>query len=154
MERLIKSLQNFPEMLDIREIVCDEDMVVLGGNMRLRALREAGAKECNAKIVTGLTDEQKREFAIKDNAGFGQWNMDDLANGWDNLPLVDWGVPVEFTELIGIEEEKLKQEEQKLQPYKKVHILISIDISASDAVVDILDQLRKIEGVEIEQAAN
>ena len=92
MERLVKSLQEFPEMLDIREIVCDEGMITLGGNMRLRALREAGAKECNAKIVTGLTDEQKREFVIKDNAAFGEFDWDALANSWDDLPLADWGV--------------------------------------------------------------
>ena len=92
MERLVKSLQDFPDMLSIREIVVDETMTVLGGNMRLLALKKAGAKECVAKIVTGLTQEQKREFVIKDNSAFGSWDMDALANGWDDLPLVDWGV--------------------------------------------------------------
>ena len=92
MERLVKSLTEFPEMMDIREIVVDEGMMVLGGNMRTLALRKAGAKECVAKIVTGLTPEQKREFVIKDNSAFGSWDMDALANGWDDLPLVDWGV--------------------------------------------------------------
>ena len=92
MDNLVKSLKEFPEMLDIREIVCDEGMITLGGNMRLRALREAGAKECNAKIVTGLTDEQKREFVIKDNAAFGEWDMDVLANLFSDEPLNDWGL--------------------------------------------------------------
>lgn len=91
-ERLVKSLRDFPEMLEIREIVVDESMMVLGGNMRLRALREAGASECLAKIVTGLTPEQKREFIIKDNGEWGAWDFDILANAWDDLPLVDWGV--------------------------------------------------------------
>ncbi len=91
-DRLVKSLKDFPEMLEIREIVVDETMMVMGGNMRLRALREAGATECFAKIVTGLTDEQKREFVIKDNGSFGVWDFDELANAWDDLPLVDWGV--------------------------------------------------------------
>jgi len=92
MERLVKSLAEFPEMMDIREIVVDENMMVLGGNMRTLALKKAGAKECVAKIVTGLTPEQKKEFVIKDNSAFGSWDMDALANGWDDLPLVDWGV--------------------------------------------------------------
>jgi len=92
MERLVKSLQEFPDMLSIREIVVDETMTILGGNMRYLALKKAGAKECTAKIVSGLTPEQKREFVIKDNGGFGKWDMDALANAWGDLPLVDWGV--------------------------------------------------------------
>jgi len=92
MERLVKSLQEFPDMLSIREIVVDETMTVLGGNMRLLALKKSGAKECTAKIVTGLTPEQKREFIIKDNAAFGEWDMDLLSSSWCDLPLADWGV--------------------------------------------------------------
>lgn len=91
MARLVKSLQDFPEMLNLREIVVDESMTVLGGNMRLLALKKIGAKECTAKIVTGLTPEQKREFVIKDNSNFGTWDMDALS-AWDDLPLVEWGV--------------------------------------------------------------
>jgi len=64
----------------------------LGGNMRLQALKKAGAKDCIAKIVSGLTEAQKREFVIKDNGSWGEWSMDDLANAWGDLPLVDWGV--------------------------------------------------------------
>jgi len=94
MDRLVKSLQEFPDMMKLREIVVDETMTVLGGNMRTLALRKIGVKECVAKIVTGLTPEQKREFVIKDNSAFGSWDMDALANGWDDLPLVDWGVDI------------------------------------------------------------
>jgi len=92
MDRLVKSLTDFPDMLNIREIVVDETMTVLGGNMRLMALKTIGARECSAKIVTGLTPEQKREFIIKDNSQFGEWDMDLLANSWGDLPLADWGV--------------------------------------------------------------
>ena len=91
LERLVKSLQDFPEMMQLREIVVDENMVILGGNMRYRALKQTGAKECIAKIVKGLTPEQKREFIVKDNSSFGEWNLD-LLSGWDDLPLVEWGV--------------------------------------------------------------
>jgi|WetSurMetagenome_2_1015567.scaffolds.fasta_scaffold09858_5 hypothetical protein len=92
MDLLVKSLQSFPEMMELREIVVDETMTVLGGNMRTLALQKIGAADCLAKIVTGLTDEQKREFIVKDNGGFGQWNMDELANSWSDLPLDKWGV--------------------------------------------------------------
>ena len=94
MERLVRSLREFPEMMELREIVVDETMMVLGGNMRLRALKEIGEKTCMAKIVTGLSDEQKREFVIKDNAGFGEWDWDCLADGWADIPLNEWGVDI------------------------------------------------------------
>ncbi len=101
MDRLVKSLQDFPDMLAIREIVVDETSTVLGGNMRLLALRKIGAKEATAKIVKGLTPEQKREFMIKDNGSFGDWDLDALANGWTDLPLAEWGISLlrrHFTE--------------------------------------------------------
>lgn len=94
MDRLVKSLTEFPEMMELREIVVDEHMTVLGGNMRTLALRKAGIKQAPAKVVTGLSDEQKREFVIKDNSNFGTYDWDLLANGWDDLPLSDWGVPL------------------------------------------------------------
>lgn len=94
MERLVKSLQDFPEMLELREIIVDENNIILGGNMRYRALKRIGEKECVAKIVTGLTLDQKREFIIKDNSNFGSYDMDALANLWSDLPLVEWGVDV------------------------------------------------------------
>ena len=92
MDRLIKSLHDFPDMMGIREIVVDETMTVLGGNMRLLALRKSGANEATVKIVSGLTTEQKREFVVKDNATFGEWDFDLLANEWGDLPLDDWGI--------------------------------------------------------------
>ena len=92
MDRLVKSLQEFPDMLKLREIVVDESMTVLGGNMRLLALRKIGAKECTAKIVSGLTEAQKREFVVKDNGSWGEWDMDLLSASWSDLPLTDWGV--------------------------------------------------------------
>ena len=94
MERLVKSLQDFPEMLELREIIVDENNTILGGNMRYRALKQIGEKECVAKIVTGLTVDQKREFIIKDNSNFGSYDMDALANLWSDLPLADWGVDI------------------------------------------------------------
>jgi len=90
--RLVQSLKEFPEMLELREVVVDETMTVLGGNMRTVALRKIGEKECTAKIVVGLTPEQKKEFIVKDNGAWGEWDYDLLANTWDDLPLSDWGI--------------------------------------------------------------
>ena len=94
MAYLVKSLQDFPDMMKLREIVVDETMMILGGNMRLRALQQIGEKECLVKIVKGLTPEQKREFILKDNSMFGTWDMDLLANEWGDIPLAEWGVDI------------------------------------------------------------
>lgn len=91
-DRLVKSLREFPEMMSIREIVVDEDMMVLGGNMRLAALIKSKEVACAVKIVSGLTPEQKREFVVKDNGQWGDWDFGALAIDWVNLPLEDWGV--------------------------------------------------------------
>ena len=72
MDRLVKSLQEFPDMMKLREIVVDETMTVIGGNMRVLALRKMGIQEATAKIVKGLTADQKREFIIKDNSSYGE----------------------------------------------------------------------------------
>lgn len=104
MALLVKSLKDFPEMLELREIVVDETMTVLGGNMRTLALRKIGAKEVTAKIVSGLTEAQKREFVIKDNSNYGTYDLDILANSWGDLPLVDWGVDLPEDWLKEVEE--------------------------------------------------
>ena len=92
--KLVKSIQEFPEMLKLRPIVVDEDMMVLGGNMRLKASKDAGLKEVWIDIAEGLTEEQKKEFIVKDNVGFGEWEWDILANEWDSVQLAEWGLDV------------------------------------------------------------
>tara|TARA_R100000781_G_C4059702_1_gene120570 strand:- start:188 stop:790 length:603 start_codon:yes stop_codon:yes gene_type:complete len=93
-KQLVKSIKEFPEMLKLRPIVVDEDMVVLGGNMRLKASKEAGLKEVWIEIAEGLTEEQKREFVVKDNVSFGEWDWAMLGNEWDSTGLTDWGLNV------------------------------------------------------------
>jgi len=93
-KKLVKSIQEFPEMLELRPIVVDSNMVVLGGNMRLKACIAAGLKEVPIIIADKLTDAQKDEFIIKDNVGFGEWDWDLLANEWDVEALTDWGLDV------------------------------------------------------------
>ena len=91
--KLVKSIQEFPDMLNVRPIVVNKDMIVLGGNMRLKAIKEAGIKEINIDIVD-WSDNQQKEFIIKDNASFGEWDWDDLANNWDAQELTDWGLDI------------------------------------------------------------
>tara|TARA_R100000951_G_scaffold103585_1_gene96275 strand:+ start:78 stop:665 length:588 start_codon:yes stop_codon:yes gene_type:complete len=91
-KKLVKSIKEFPEMLELRPIVVDEDMTILGGNMRHKASIEAGLKEVHIKIAKGLTEEQKQEFIVKDNVGFGDWDWSILANEWNSVKLDDWGL--------------------------------------------------------------
>jgi ParB-like chromosome segregation protein Spo0J len=92
--KLVKSIQEFPEMLELRPIVVDENNIVLGGNMRLKACKEAGLKEVFVVKADNLTELQKDEFIVKDNVGFGEWDWDMLANEWDADKLDEWGLDV------------------------------------------------------------
>ena len=93
-KQLVKSIQEFPEMLKLRPIVVNDDMVVLGGNMRLKACKEAGLKSIPIIKASLLTEEQQKEFIVKDNVGYGEWDWDDLANNWDAEQLTDWGLDI------------------------------------------------------------
>jgi hypothetical protein len=92
-KNLVNSIQEFPEMLELRPIVVDENMIVLGGNMRLKACKEAGLKEVWIEVAD-LTEQQKKEFTIKDNVGFGEWDWNMIANEWDTDLLDAWGLDV------------------------------------------------------------
>lgn len=102
-KKLVASIRDFPQMLELRPIVVDADGVVLGGNMRLKACQAAGLKEVPVIYADQLTEDQKREFIIKDNVGFGEWDWDVLANEWDEVVLDAWGLDVPGFD---IEEEK------------------------------------------------
>jgi len=91
--KLVKSLQDFPEMAKVRPIVVNEDMVILGGNMRYKAMKEAGWKEIPIQMVKWDEDKQ-RQFIIKDNVGFGEWDWSMLANEWNTEELNDWGLHI------------------------------------------------------------
>jgi hypothetical protein len=91
-KKLVKSIQKFPQMLELRPIVVDENNIILGGNMRYKACIEAGLKEIFILKAEDLTEEQKDEFIVKDNVGFGEWDWDILANEWDTDKLTDWGL--------------------------------------------------------------
>jgi DNA modification methylase len=106
-KQLVKSIKEFPEMLKLRPIVVNSEMIVLGGNMRLKACKEAGLKEVWVLKADELTEEQQREFIVKDNVGFGEWDWDVLANEWDNQQLEDWGL-----DLLPFEEEEVLEAEE------------------------------------------
>jgi site-specific DNA-methyltransferase (adenine-specific) len=99
-KKLVQSIKDFPEMLEIRPIVVNNEMMILGGNMRLKAIKEIGIKEVPIIKAENLTEEQQREFLIKDNVGFGEWDWDALANDWNPEELNEWGLdlPVDFNE--------------------------------------------------------
>jgi len=116
-QKLMKSIQDFPQMLEKRPLVCftdtDGKYVVLGGNMRLKASKEVGLKELPIILADDWTEEQKAEFLIKDNVGFGEWDWDQLTSEWDTEKLDEWGLDLptimdepDFDELIGEEKNK------------------------------------------------
>jgi len=91
-KKLVASIKEFPEMLALRPIVVNNDMIVLGGNMRLRACKEAGLKEVPVIMASDLSEAQQKEFIIKDNLGSGEWDWDNLANEWNDNNLNEWGL--------------------------------------------------------------
>jgi len=96
--KLVQSIKDFPDMLNKRPLVCvtDKDGLIfpLGGNMRLRAAKELEMKTLPVLLADDWTEEQRRQFIIKDNVGFGEWNWEELANGWDSEQLNEWGLDV------------------------------------------------------------
>ena len=106
-KKLVASIKEFPQMLSLRPIVVNDDMIVLGGNMRLKACKEAGLKEVPVIKASDLNEEQQKQFIIKDNVGYGEWDWDMLANEWDAEELVEWGldVPVFDVDDLGTAEE-------------------------------------------------
>jgi hypothetical protein len=89
---LVDSIKDFPEMLEKRPLVVNEDLQVLGGNMRLRAAQEAGLKEIWIDVAEGWSIEKQNEFIIKDNSSFGEWDWDRLANTWESDDLNNWAL--------------------------------------------------------------
>lgn len=136
-KKLVKSIQEFPEMLDIRPIVVNSDMVVLGGNMRLKACQEAGLKEVPIIIADNLTEEQQKEFLIKDNVSGGEWDWDILANEWDSDLLEDWGLDLKFSADPG-EEEAL--EEQTYIPVFRFEVTCATEAQKNKIMADLLMQ--------------
>jgi ParB-like chromosome segregation protein Spo0J len=116
-KKLVQSLKDLPEMAQVRPIVVNQDMIVLGGNMRLKAMKEAGWKEAPVAVVD-WDEEKQRQFIIKDNVGFGEWDWDMLANEWDAESLGDWGLDVPII----MEEAEINDLSEQLEPTFKIEI--------------------------------
>jgi DNA modification methylase len=145
--KLVQSLKDFPEMAKVRPIVVNQDMVILGGNMRFKAMKEAKWKEIPVEVVD-WDEAKQREFIIKDNVGFGEWDWDDLANNWDAEELDAWGldVPVGFTEEPEAEEDDYVMPDEiqtdiVLGDLFEIgeHRLLCGDSTDSDAVAKLMD---------------
>lgn len=132
-KQLVRSIQEFPEMLELRPIVVNEDMITLGGNMRLRACIEAGLTDVPVVIAKGLTEEQQQEFIIKDNVGFGEWDWDDLANNWDEANLKLWGLDFPLFE------------EGKVEDEQDTQLFIKVSIEATnDTFIEMNEKLQNL----------
>tara|TARA_R110002124_G_scaffold248920_1_gene414061 strand:+ start:48 stop:611 length:564 start_codon:yes stop_codon:yes gene_type:complete len=146
-KKLVKSIQDFPEMLKLRPIVVNKDMVVLGGNMRLKACKEAGLKEVYILKADELTEQQQREFIVKDNVGFGEWDWDILANEWDNTQLKEWGMdvwqPEEEVDYSALEDLDLDETIEDKEAGVKRAIMIEFDPKHYDQANELITQARK-----------
>ena len=145
-QKLVASIKGFPEMLKLRPIVVNKDMIILGGNMRYKACIEAGLKEVWVLKAADLTKEQENEFIVKDNVGFGEWDWDILANIWDTKKLKDWGLDVwqPEEEVSNITDYSLNTAEEKLNRFldaKIKNITIPFENEEFDDVVDRLEKL-------------
>jgi len=112
-KKLVQSIKDFPEMLNIRPIVVNQDMIILGGNMRYKACKEAGLKEIPI-IKADLTEEKQREFLIKDNTSGGEWDWDVLANEWDSEELKAWGLDIPNW-AAGVDENNMQDEDVDIE---------------------------------------
>ena len=152
-KKLVKSLKDFPQMLELRPIVVDERMVILGGNMRHRASIDAGLSEIWIKVAENLTEEQKKEFIIKDNSNFGEWDWDLLANEWDINALNDWGLDLPAVYFDNDEEPEFDQEEldEDLDKYINSNIkqiVLYYNTQDYEKMQEKLEKLKESEGVD------
>jgi hypothetical protein len=133
-KKLVQSITDFPEMLNVRPIVVNSDMVVLGGNMRLKACKEAGMDEIPVIIADSFTPEQEKEFLIKDNVSGGEWDWALLANEWEPEDLNIWGLDV-WTNGHDIDLDKFF-EEDKAEKEQKFKILLEYNEEDYNKVVE------------------
>jgi hypothetical protein len=123
-KKLVKSIQEFPEMLAKRPLICftdtDGKFIVLGGNMRLKASQECGLKELPIMLADEWSEEQKNEFLIRDNISAGDWDWDDLANNYDADQLTEWGLKIPYFEDANYDEPKEENKDLIIEPNLKI----------------------------------
>ncbi len=141
-KKLLESLKGFPEMLTARPLVCNKKLQVIGGNQRLSALKELKVKEIGVVIVD-WSEEKQKEFMIKDNAKFGDWDWDALANEWDSVKLESWGVDA-WLNMDDLEtKDSFELSEGKKEPFQQMKFILS-DVQV-DFIKDTLSKIKKTE---------
>ena len=144
-EKLVKSIKEFPQMLDLRPIVVNQDMIVLGGNMRLKACEEAGLTEVPIIFADNLTPEQEKEFIIKDNSSFGEWDWDLLANEWNTDQLIEWGMDLPKEWSLDPEElgEDFSLADGDREPFQQMTFKLADE--QAEQIKNALDDIKKLE---------
>lgn len=138
--KLVNSIREFPKMLELRPIVVNNKNVILGGNMRYKASVEAGLKEVYIVQADDLTEEQQKEFIVKDNVGFGEWDWDILANDWDTELLNDWGLDVWQPQEIDMD--KFFTEEEEVKTDDKHKIVLEYTLEDYDTITEKLNSIK------------
>jgi len=142
-KKLVTSIKKFPKMLDIRPIVVDENMTILGGNMRYKACLDIGIKEVPVIVVNGLSSDEADQFIIKDNVGYGEWAWETLADEWDVVKLKDWGLDLKNitnTELLsGLKYDPIYYE-PKIEP--NIELIDCLDLSKYNEKIKALDEYK------------
>ena len=135
--KLVQSIKDFPEMLNIRPIVVNDDMIILGGNMRFKACKEAGLKEVPIIKASGLSAEKQREFLIKDNVSGGEWDFE-LLKDWDALELEEWGIDMPVKDEAKTEGEIYFSEELDYESnYIVLKFTTDIDFTQIETLLDL-----------------
>ena len=140
--QLVNSIREFPKMLELRPIVVDDNYVVLGGNMRLKAITEAGFTHTPYIKATDLTEAQKKEFIIKDNVGYGEWDWDIITAEWDTELLEEWGMDViqhDWSEL-----EYIEDEQERAENNKDTRFIVTIGVAYEDVRQQIRDSIEDL----------
>jgi hypothetical protein len=145
--KLVQSIREFPDMLNKRPLICftdvDKKYVVLGGNMRLKAAQEIGLKEMPIILADDWTQEQKDEFLIKDNVGFGEWNWDDLANEWDAELLDNWGLDIPNFDTEPFGDDLIGKEKNKPATMKITFDSVEQLQEAENDIIELIDRKYK-----------
>jgi hypothetical protein len=139
-KQLVKSIKDFPEMLELRPIVVNDQMIVLGGNMRLKACAEAGLKKVPIIKASQLTEDQQKEFIIKDNIGFGEWDWSMIANDWNTEQVQEWGLDIPSFTILPSNDELIAENKDK-PPVMKITFPTPDDLQ--DCEVDIQEVINR-----------
>jgi hypothetical protein len=148
--KLVNSIKDFPKMLELRPIIIDESKMILGGNMRYKALLHLKYKEIPdtwVKVASELTEEERKRFIVEDNVSFGDWDYDVLKLEWNMDNLIDWGIDIDISPMT-------EKKTIPIEPYKMSHILISyppeLHSEVNEAILNLLNNSR----VQIERSSN